>query len=41
MNRQEVIALGTDIGKRATSDAALFMKNKMDLDSFLSWLKLV
>ena len=39
MNTQEVIALATGVGKRATNDAALFMKNKMDLDSFLSWLE--
>lgn len=39
MNRQEVIALAMGIGKSATNDAALFMKNKMDLDSFLSWLE--
>ena len=38
-NTQEVIALATGVGKRATNDAALFMKNKMDLDSFLSWLE--
>jgi hypothetical protein len=39
MNKEEVIALATGIGKSATNDAALFMKNKMDLDSFLSWLE--
>jgi hypothetical protein len=39
MSRQEVIALAMGIGKSATNDAALFMKNKMDLDSFLSWLE--
>jgi hypothetical protein len=39
MNAQEVIALATGVGKRATNDAVLFMKNKMDLDSFLSWLE--
>ncbi|MGC2574493.1 MAG: hypothetical protein WA364_23515 [Candidatus Nitrosopolaris sp.] len=39
MTGQEVIALARGIGKRATNDAALFMKNKMDLDSFLSWLE--
>jgi hypothetical protein len=39
MNTQEVIALAKGIGKSATNDAALFMKNKMDLDSFLSWLE--
>ena len=26
------------IGKSATNDAAIFMKNKMDMASFLSWL---
>jgi hypothetical protein len=38
MSKQEMIELATSIGKNATNDAALFMKNKMDLDSFLSWL---
>lgn len=38
MSKQEIIELATSIGKNATNDAALFMKNKMDLDSFLSWL---
>jgi len=37
-NKQEIIDLATTIGKNATKDAALFMKNKMDVDSFLSWL---
>jgi predicted HicB family RNase H-like nuclease len=37
-SKQEIIELATSIGKNATNDAALFMKNKMDLDSFLSWL---
>jgi short-subunit dehydrogenase len=37
-NKQEIIDLATSIGKNATNDAALFMKNKMDIDSFLSWL---
>jgi short-subunit dehydrogenase len=36
--KQEIIDLATSIGKNATNDAALFMKNKMDIDSFLSWL---
>jgi hypothetical protein len=39
MNRQEVIALAMGIGKNAINDAALFMKNNMDLNSFLSWLE--
>jgi hypothetical protein len=37
-NKQEIIDLARSIGKNATNDAALFMKNKMDIDSFLSWL---
>jgi hypothetical protein len=31
MSKQEIIELATGIGKSATNDAALFMKNKMDL----------
>jgi hypothetical protein len=37
-NKQEITEIATSVGKNATNDAALFMKNKMDLDSFLSWL---
>jgi hypothetical protein len=37
-NKQEIIEIASSVGKNATNDAALFMKNKMDLDSFLSWL---
>lgn len=37
MSKQEIIELATSIGKSATNDAALFMKSKIDLDSFLSW----
>jgi short-subunit dehydrogenase len=37
-NKQEIIDLATTVGKNSTNDAALFMKNKMDIDSFLSWL---
>jgi hypothetical protein len=38
MTKQETIELATGIGRNATNDAALFMKSKMDLGSFLSWL---
>lgn len=37
-SKQEIIEIATNVGKNATNDAALFMKNKMDLNSFLSWL---
>jgi HD superfamily phosphodiesterase len=37
MSKQEIIELATSIGKSATNDTALFMKSKIDLDSFLSW----
>ena len=37
-SKQEIIEIATSTGKNATNDAALFMKNKMDLESFLSWL---
>jgi short-subunit dehydrogenase len=38
MSKQEIIELASGIGKNATNDAALFMKSKIDLASFLSWL---
>jgi hypothetical protein len=38
MSKQEIIELATGIGKNATNDATLFMKSKMALASFLSWL---
>ena len=37
-SKQEILEIATGIGKNATNDAALFMKNKMNLESFLSWL---
>jgi hypothetical protein len=37
-SKQEIIEIATSVGKNATNDAALFMNNKMDLDSFMSWL---
>ena len=39
LSKQEIVELSTDISKSATNDAALFMKKKMDLDSFLAWLE--
>jgi hypothetical protein len=36
MTKEEIIELATGIGRNATNDAALFMKSKMDLGSFLS-----
>jgi regulator of PEP synthase PpsR (kinase-PPPase family) len=37
-SKQDIIELAASIGKNATNDAALFMKSKIDLDSFLAWL---
>jgi hypothetical protein len=37
-SKQEIIEVATGIGKNATNDAALFMKNKLNMESFLSWL---
>jgi hypothetical protein len=39
-SKQEIIHLAEHIGKSATNDAALFMRAKMDINSFLSWLEL-
>ncbi len=39
MSKQEIIEMATGLGRTATSDAVLFMKKKMDLDSFLAWFE--
>ncbi len=38
-SKEEIIDLATNIGKNTVRDIALFMKGKIDLDSFLSWLE--
>lgn len=38
-SKQEIIHLAENIGKNAINDAALLMKAKMDINSFLSWLE--
>jgi hypothetical protein len=37
LSKEEVIEIGTKIAKDAVYDAALFMKGKIDPDSFISW----
>lgn len=39
MSKEETTHMALNIGKNAVHDIALFMKNKMDLNSFLSWLE--
>lgn len=39
MSREEISQMALDIGKNVVYDISLFMKNKMDLDSFLSWFE--
>ncbi|MGN6560280.1 MAG: hypothetical protein ACTHJ2_07110 [Candidatus Nitrosocosmicus sp.] len=39
MSKEEISRMALDIGKNAVHDISLFMKNKMDLDSFLSWFE--
>lgn len=39
MTPQDVISMATKTGKTAIRDMALFMKKKMDVDSFLSWFE--
>ncbi|MGN6348995.1 MAG: hypothetical protein ACTHKK_07165 [Candidatus Nitrosocosmicus sp.] len=39
MSKEEISKMALDIGKNAVHDISLFMKNKMDLDSFLSWFE--
>ena len=40
MTPQETIELASKVGHSATHDIALFMKSKMDLQSFLSWFEM-
>jgi hypothetical protein len=40
MSKEEIIHMTLNIGKSAVHDTALFMKNRMDLDSFMSWFKI-
>lgn len=40
MSREGVVEMAQKVGKGAVHDIALFMKSKMDLDSFLSWLEM-
>lgn len=39
LTEQQLIEVAATVGKEATTDATLFMKRKVDLDSFLSWLE--
>ena len=39
MGEDEIVEMACKVGKGAVHDIALFMKSKMDLESFLSWLE--
>ncbi len=39
MSKEEISDMAFRIGKNVVHDIALFMKNRMDLDSFLSWFE--
>jgi len=39
MSKEDISIMAKEIGKDVVHDIALFMKNKMDLDSFLSWFE--
>lgn len=40
MTEDEIVGMANSIGKNAAKDIALFMKNKIDIYSFLSWFEL-
>ena len=40
LSKEEVAKLAQEVGKDIMNDLILFMKNKIDLNSFLSWLEL-
>ncbi len=39
LRKDEIIYIATKIGKNAIYDIALFMRTKIDMDSFLQWLE--
>ncbi len=39
MSKEEISSMAVNIGKDVVHDIALFMKNRMDLESFLSWFE--
>ena len=39
MSKEEISNMALNIGKNVVHDIALFMKNRMDLDSFFHGLK--
>lgn len=39
MTKEDISNMATEIGKDVVHDIALFMKNRMDLESFLSWFE--
>jgi hypothetical protein len=39
MNEDEIVDIARRIGKNAVKDIALFMKGKIDVNSFLSWFE--
>jgi predicted transcriptional regulator len=38
--QKEIIAIASKVGKNEVRDIALFMKGKIDLDSFMSWFEM-
>ena len=39
LSKEEITNMALNIGKNVVYDIALFMKNKMDLESFISWFE--
>ena len=40
INKEEIVSLAKEVGRSSTHNIILFMKQKMDLNSFLSWLEI-
>ncbi|WP_458747393.1 toxin-antitoxin system HicB family antitoxin [Candidatus Nitrosocosmicus sp. T] len=39
MNEDEIFKMAQDVGKNVVYDISLFMKNRMDIESFISWFE--
>ena len=40
ISNEEIVSIATNVGRNTMKDIVSFMRNKMDLDSFLTWLEL-
>jgi hypothetical protein len=40
ISNEEIVSIASNVGRNTIKEIVSFMRNKMDLDSFLTWLEL-